>query len=121
MVVHLTQPSGMRRFVDVFDAPREFGSRGFCLTKKTTDFRVDDAGDPVHDKKPAPPQLLCLLKNRDRLLNVAIPVQQRQRRSMLGPQQTDDAQIKRLLDWRQTPFEFLEAGREELRSLTHPV
>src|SRR5262245_10482241 len=40
---------------------------------------------------------------------------------MLRPQQTDDAQIKRLLDWRQAPLEFLEAGREVFRSLTLPV
>src|SRR6266496_666541 len=40
---------------------------------------------------------------------------------MLGPQQTDDAQIKRLLNWRQTPLEFLEAGGEEFGSLTRPV
>src|SRR5262249_24363175 len=50
MVVHLTQPSGMRRFVNVFDAPRELRARGRSLPKKPRNLRVDDAGDPVHDK-----------------------------------------------------------------------
>src|SRR5215831_21056975 len=111
----------MRRLVDVFDAPRQFLTSGLSLTKKAWEFRVDDAGDPVHDENLAPRQLLGPLKDRDRVPNVSIPAPERQRRSMLRPQQADDAQIKRLLNGRQTALEFPEAGREEFRSFALAV
>src|SRR5262249_16966788 len=54
MVVHLTQPSGMRRLVDVFDAPLQFLTRSLPLAKKSRNIGIDDAGDPVHDENIAP-------------------------------------------------------------------
>src|SRR5215831_19131410 len=121
VVIHLAQPCGVRRLVDVFDAPCQFLTSGLSLPKKAREFRVDDPSDPVHDENLAPRQLLGPLKDRDRVLNVSIPAPERQRRSMLRPQQADDAQIKRLLNGRQTPLEFFAAGRKEFRSFALPV
>src|SRR5262245_15922449 len=72
VVVHLTQPRGMRRLVAVFDAPRQFLACGLSLAKKTRNLGVDDAGDPAHDENLVLRYLLCLLKDRDRILHIAI-------------------------------------------------
>ena len=48
------------------------------LTKEARNLCVDYAGDPVHNKNLASRQLLCLLEDCDRLLNVAISAQDRQ-------------------------------------------
>src|SRR5262245_13094848 len=121
MVVDLSQPGGMRRLVDVFDAPIQLFTRGVSLTKEARKLCVNYAGDPVHDENVAARQLLCLVENSYRFINIAIAAQERQRRRMLGTQQADDAQVKRLLHRRQTAVEFLEAGREEFHSFTLPV
>src|SRR5262249_51049814 len=76
MVVHLTQPPGMRRLINVFDAPCQFLTRGVSLTKETRKLCVNYAGDPVDDENLAARQLLCLLEDRYRFLNVAIAVQE---------------------------------------------
>src|SRR5215471_15349481 len=76
VVVHLTQPCGMRRLVNVFQAPREFLTRGLSLTKEARKLRVDDASNPVHDKNLASRQLLCLLEDCDCFLHIAIAAQE---------------------------------------------
>src|SRR5262244_3861248 len=54
MIEHFTRPCGMRRLVDIFDAPRQFLMCGLSLTKEARKLRVDYSGDPVDDENLAP-------------------------------------------------------------------
>src|SRR5262249_50177076 len=83
MVVHLTQPSSMGRLINVFDTPCQLLMRGFSLSKEARKLRVNYTSDPVHDEHLAARQLLCLIQNRHRFLDIAIAAHQRQRRRML--------------------------------------
>src|SRR6266851_10314132 len=82
---------------------------------------MDNAGNPVDHEDLPSGKLLGLIQGHHRVFHVADSVQQRDGRCVLGSQQSDGAQIQRLLSVRQTGTEFLQPRREELRTLTLQV
>src|SRR5260370_13442343 len=88
------------------------------LLEQAWKFGVDDAGNPVHNKDMSSGKLLGLIQNPDGVFHVTYSVQQRDGRCVLGSQQSDGAQIQRLLRVGQARTEFLQSSRKELRALT---
>src|ERR1700676_1603817 len=86
--------------------------------EKAWKFSIDDGGNPVHNEDLPSGKLLGLIEDRDRVFHVADSVQQRDGRCMLGSQQSDGTQIRRLLSICQARTEFLQSRRKELRALT---
>src|SRR5712692_11121658 len=86
--------------------------------EKAWKFGMDDAGNPIHNEDLPSGKLLGLIEDRYRVFHVTDSVQQRDRRCVLGAQQSDGAQIQRLLSARQSRAEFFQSGRKELRALT---
>src|SRR5262245_32493061 len=50
LVIHLSQPSSMRRSVGVLDTPSEVAPRGVPLAENSRKLSVDDPRTPPHDK-----------------------------------------------------------------------
>ncbi len=79
----------------------------------TRELRTDDAGNPVYDEELAAGEPLGLVELRDRVFHVADAAEQGDRGGMLGPQQTDGAQIKSLLRIAEARAELVQTRGEE--------
>src|SRR5713226_3524287 len=86
--------------------------------EKARKFRMDNASNPIHNEDLPSGKLLGLIEDRNRVFHITESVQQRDGRCVLGAQQSDGAQIQRLLRVRQARAEFLQSRRKELRSFT---
>ena len=87
------------------------------LLKESGQFGTNDPGNPIHNKDLAAGELLRLVQHRDRVSDVADSAEQRDGRRVLGAQQTDSAQIERLLRVAKTRGESIESGGQELCAL----
>src|SRR5258706_9931773 len=95
--VHFPQPADLGRFGDVRGAPCQIVLCGLLPMEETRELGSDDAGNPVHDKDLTAGELLGLVQHCNGVFHVADAVEQGDRRGMLCPQQTDGAQVERLL------------------------
>src|SRR6266849_5913202 len=89
--------------------------------EKARKFRMDNAGNPIHNEDLPSGKLLGLIEDRNRVFHITESVQQRDGRCVLGAQQSDGAQIQRLLRVRQARAEFLQSRRKEVRAFTLQV
>src|SRR5262245_46853628 len=121
MVIDFPQPTCMRGFCGVVQAPTKLGLGCFALSEEAGEFRVNDTRNPVDNKDLAGRQLLGSVKHRYRLVHVTDPVQERNGRCMLGSQKSDRTQIERLLRILQLRLEFLESRRQEFSTFTLQV
>src|SRR5258708_39988104 len=95
--VYFSEPADVWRFGDVRGAPCQIVLRGLLLMEETRQLGTDDAGNPVHDKDLTAGELLGLVQHCNGVFHVANAVEQADRRGMLCRQQTDAAQVERLL------------------------
>ena len=100
VVIDFSQPAGMRGFVSVRYAPSQLVLRRLLLMEEGRKLGIYDAGNPVHHENLPSGKLPGLVEYRDRIFHVANSVQQRNLRCMLSSQQSDCAQIQRLLSVR---------------------
>src|ERR1700737_3150626 len=112
--VYFSEPADVWRFVDVRGAPCQIVLRGLLLMEETRQLGTDDAGNPVHDKDLTAGEMLGLVQYCHTVFHVADAVEQGDRGGMLGPQQTDGAQVERLLRIGETRSEFIQPCGEEL-------
>src|SRR6266576_4875965 len=89
--------------------------------EKAWKLSMDDAGNPIHNEDLPSGKLLGLIEDRYRVFHVTDSVQQRNGRCMLGSQQSDGAQIERLLNVGQARSEFVQSCGEKLSALTLQV
>src|SRR5258708_17455398 len=89
--------------------------------EETRKLGSDDAGNPVHNEDLPSGKLLGLIEDRYRVFHVTDSVQQRNGSCMLSSQQSDGAQIERLLSIGQARSEFVQSCREKLSALTLQV
>src|SRR5260221_10376317 len=115
--VHFPQPADLGRFGDVRGAPCQIVLCGLLLMEETRELGSDDAGNPVHDKDLTAGEPLGLVQHCNAVFHVTNAVEQGNRRGVLGPQQTDGAQIERLLRVGEAGPAFIQPPGEELRGL----
>jgi len=113
MKIDFPQPPDVWRFGDVRGAPCQIVLRGPLLMEETWELSADHAGNPVHHEDLAAGEPLGLVQHCNGVFHVADAVEQGNRGGVLGPQQTDGAQIKSLLRIAKTRAEFVQARGEE--------
>src|ERR1700693_6292239 len=91
VVIDFSQPTRMRGFVSVFNAPGQLILRCLLLMENAWKFGMDDAGNPIHYEDLPSRKLLGSIEDGDRVTHVTDPVQQRDGRCVLSPQQPDGA------------------------------
>jgi hypothetical protein len=94
VIVDLSQPSVVGRFVCVVNAPDQFIQCDFSLMKIARQLSAYDPRNPVHDENLAARELRCLIQSCNGVLYIPVPPQKRHRGRMLGSQQANDAQIQ---------------------------
>ncbi len=104
----------MGRFGDIRGAPCQIVLSGLLLVEETRQLGTDNAGNPVHDKDLTSGEPLGLIEYCDGVFHVADTVEQGDRGGMLGSQQTDGAQVERLLRVGEARSEFVQPCGEEL-------
>src|SRR5258707_4699608 len=113
MKIDFPQPPDVWRFGDVRGAPCQIVLRGPLLMEETWELSADHAGNPVHHEDLAAGEPLGLVQHCNGVFHVADAVEQGNRGGVLGPQQTDGAQIKSLLRIAKTRAEFVQPRGEE--------
>src|SRR5712692_11744382 len=114
MKIHFPQPANARRFDDVCCAPCQIVLSGLPLMEETWELGTDNAGNPVHYKDLAAGEPLGLVQHCDGVFHIADAMEQGDRGDVLGPQQTDGAQVERLLRISEMRPEFIKPRGEEL-------
>src|SRR6266404_4699205 len=119
--LHFPQPADVGRFGDVRGAPCQIVLRGLLLMEEAWELGTDNAGNPVHHEDLTAGELLGLVQYCHGVFHVADAEEQGNRGGVLGPQQTDGAQVERFLRVGEAGCEFIQPRGEELGTLRLPV
>jgi hypothetical protein len=86
MEVHLAQPSGMRRALDMLDAPLQVRDGGVAFTETGGNAGPNDPRHPAHEELLAAGHPLGIVEHRKRFAHPADPAQQRHLARVARPQ-----------------------------------